>query len=299
MLIDSETLSHLSGGKPVADVPCPLCSSGCKTPSNRLRKVLRVYNKDDGFSTFKCQRCGASGYAHANRRPASRGSIYDEAVDVIAAFQQKPTIAPVKQETDQDRLKMIRSLWRRSVPARGTVVETYLRTRHCWVDSETVRCLPARGEYPPALVVPFGVPTEVEPGVLDIATADVHGIQLTKLKPDGSGKVDTEPKKITIGQCVGWPSVLAPPSDMMALTIAEGVEDALSNHIISGRGAWASGGADRMPPLADKVPSWIESATILVDGNDAGRRGSEGLARRLHARGVEVLMLPSGGVSVA
>lgn len=60
----------------------------------------------------------------------------------------------------------------------------------------------------------------------------------------------------------------------MALTVAEGVEDALSNHIASGRGAWAAGGADRMPHLAAKVPGYIESVTILVDDNDAGRRGS-------------------------
>jgi hypothetical protein len=90
--------------------------------------------------------------------------------------------------------------------------------------------------------------------------------------------------------------VLAPPSDMMALTIAEGVEDALSNHIASGRGAWAAGGANRMPALSSAVPSYIESVTILVDANDAGRRGSNELARRLHARGVEILMLSSGGV---
>jgi hypothetical protein len=300
MSIDHETLQHLSGGKPVADAPCPLCTVGCKAPSNRTRKVLRIWNEREGFATYKCQRCGESGYAHANNRPASRKSAYDEAADVIAAFQQKPVTAPVKQEPDKDRLKMLRSLWRRSVPARGTIVETYLRTRHCWVDSETVRFLPARGDHSPALIVPFGIPTEPEPGVLDIETADVHGIQLTKLKPDGSGKADVEePKKMTLGQCVGYPIVLAPPSDMMALTIAEGVEDALSNHIISGRGAWASGGADRMPPLANRVPAYIESVTILVDDNDAGRRGSEGLARRLHARGVEVLMLPSGGVNVA
>jgi hypothetical protein len=158
-----------------------------------------------------------------------------------------------------------------------------------------VQFLPARGEHPPAMIVPFGIPTEVEPGVLDISTADIHGVQLTRLKADGSGKADVEPKKITLGQCVGQPIVLAPPSDMMALTIAEGVEDARSNHLVSRRGAWAAGGANRMPALADAVPSFIESATILVDDNEAGRRGSRELARRLHARGVEVLLLPSGG----
>jgi hypothetical protein len=298
MSIDFETLSHLSRGQAVADAPCPLCSTGCKTPSNRLRKVLRIYNKEDGFATYSCARCGEHGYAHAHNRPSSRKSVFDEAADVIAAFKT-PTIAPVKQQPDQDKLRRARRLWRQSLPARGTIAETYLRTRRCWVDSETVRFLPARDEYPPALIVPFGIPTEPEPGVLDMATTDIHGIQLTKLKPDGSGKADVEPKKITLGQCVGYPIVLAPPSDMTALTIAEGVEDALSNHLVSGRGAWCAGGASRLPHLADRVPAYIESVTVLVDDNDAGRRGSEGLTRRLHARGMEVLMLPSGGANVA
>ena len=162
--------------------------------------------------------------------------------------------------------------------------------------SETIQFLPARGGHLPAMLVPFGIPTEPAPGMLDISSADIRGVQLTKLKPDGSGKAAVEPNKITLGRCAGYPIVLVPPSDIMALTIAEGVEDALSSHIVSGRGAWAAGGAGRMPDLADKVPSYIESVTILVDDNDAGRRGSQELARRLHARGVEVLLLPSGGV---
>jgi Toprim domain len=297
MLIDFQTLQDLSGGKAMADAPCPLCCASCKTPSNRNRKVLRIFNKDDGFATYTCARCGEKGFAHAGNRSASRKSADKVVADVIAAFQQKPLAAPTKPEPDNDKLRMLRSLWRRSVPAQGTVVETYLRSRRCWKSTETVRYLPPRGEHPPALIVPFGLPTEPEPGVLDIATADIHGIQLTKLKADGSGKADVEPKKMTLGQCVGWPIVLAAPNDLLGLTIAEGVEDALSNHLVSGRGAWAAGGANRMPALADRVPSYVESVTILVDDNDAGRRGSEDLARRLHARGVEVLMLPSGGGS--
>jgi hypothetical protein len=287
-MIDFQVLQDLSGGKAIADAPCPLCSAGCKTASNRTRKVLRIWTQADGFATFKCQRCGESGYAHGNRLARGR----DDIADIVAAFNKPQAVVPSKQPApDKDRLVMVRSLWRRSVPARSTIVEAYLRARKCWVDSETVRYLPPRGDHAPASIVPFGMPTEIEPGVLDIATANVYGVQLTKLKPDGSGKAPVQPNKITLGQCVGWPIVLVPPSDMMALTIAEGVEDALSSYIVSGRGAWAAGGAGRMPALADKVPDYIDSVTILVDNNDAGRRGSEELARRLHARGIEVLML--------
>jgi Toprim domain len=292
-MLDFQTLQDLSKGAAKADVACPLCASGCKTPSNRHRKVLRIWNHDDGFATFKCQRCAESGYAHDGNRSSKKTDPIDE---IVAAFKPN-VVVPFKQsEPDTSKTDMARVLWRRSMPARGTIVETYLRKRECYVDSQTVHFLPARGERPPGLIVPFGIPTEPEPGVLDISTANIFGVQITKLKPDGSGKAELEPNKITLGRCVGYPIVLVPPSDSMALTIAEGVEDALSIHLASGRGAWAAGGAGRMPDLADKVPDYVQSVTILVDDNDAGRRGSNGLARRLHARGIEVSLLNSGGI---
>jgi hypothetical protein len=84
--------------------------------------------------------------------------------------------------------------------------------------------------------------------------------------------------------------VLAPPNDLLALTIAEGIEDALADHQISGAGAWAAASAGRMPVLAALVPSYIECVTILVDDNDAGRGCSLALAAALHARDIEVLL---------
>jgi hypothetical protein len=208
--IDFETLFSLSKGAPQIDVPCPLCGHACKAAHNRVRPVLRIWNQDDGFATYKCQRCGESGYAHKGRAGTYK-SAYEQAIGIAATFKS-PSVVPFKQpEPDADKLTMLRRLWRRSIPARGTIVETYLRNRKCWVDTETVRFLPPRGEHFPAMLVPFGIPSEPEPGILDITSAEVHGVQLTKLKSDGSGKADVETKKLTLGQCVGYPIVLAPP----------------------------------------------------------------------------------------
>jgi hypothetical protein len=265
-------LSHLSGGRSGVQAVCPLCAPHRK-PGHRKLETLKIWVRDGGFATYSCAHCGAHGYAHDPSTRKSGGRDW-RSLDFYRPLAI-PTTTPNPAEPEPDKGDLARMLWRRTRPAAGTIVETYLRTRCCFVDTPTVRFLPARGEHPPALIVPFGMPSELEPGILAIAGDDVRGVQLTKLRPDGSGKADIEPKKMTLGKCLGAPIVLAPPNDLLALVIAEGVEDALTAHIASGCGAWAAGGASRLPHLADSVPDWIESITILVDNNDAGHRGSE------------------------
>jgi Toprim domain len=117
--------------------------------------------------------------------------------------------------------------------------------------------------------------------------AAVMGVQLTRLLPDGADRERGDDAKITIGHCLGAPIIVAPPTDLLALTIAEGIEDALSAHLVTGAGAWAAGGAGRMAALAEAVPTYIDCVTILIDGNEDGRRGAMALVDRLHARGFD------------
>jgi hypothetical protein len=132
---------------------------------------------------------------------------------------------------------------------------------------------------------------EVEPGVIAIADNVIRGVHVTRLLSDGSDRERGEGAKITIGTGFIAPIVLAPPNDLMGHSIAEGIEKALAVHAATGLGAWASGGASRLPSLADLVPtSCVECVTIIVDDNDVGRQRSAELARRLTTLGFEVLM---------
>jgi hypothetical protein len=135
------------------------------------------------------------------------------------------------------------------------------------------------------------LPIEPEPGVLDIAADAVRGVQLTLLRPDGSGKAKAIPNKLTIGTCSGVPMVLAAPNDLLGLAVAEGAEEALTVHQLTGLGVWASGGASRLPALADTVPDYIDTVRVMVDADDAGRRGAHELARRLRARNFHVELI--------
>ena len=284
---DLRTIDYLTGGKlGVHDVPCPLCSPTRK-PTNRRKRVLRIWRLDPDFASYHCAHCLADGYARDG--DAARP-------DPVALESARRAAAERDRAATAERLGKARWLWSRRRPFVGTIAERYLREARCYPGPlpATLGFLPARGEHGPALIAAFGLPTEPEPGLLAIAEAAVRGVHLTRLASDGSGKAGTERDKIMIGKSRGWPIVLAPPNDLLGLAIAEGVEDALCGHEATGLGAWAAGAASRLPALADAIPSYIESVTILVDDDDAGRRHAGDLAERLRGRVREVRLAQFG-----
>jgi hypothetical protein len=192
-------------------------------------------------------------------------------------------------------------LWSQGKPIAGTIVETYLRSVRGYggLLPGTLRFLPARGNHGPAMIAPFGLPSEPEPGWLAIAADDVMAVHITRLRADGLGKAGTGTDKIMIGRSLGSPIVLAPPNDLLGMAITEGIEDALSVHEATGLGAWAAGSASRMPAIADAIPGYIESVTVVADDDAAGRRHATELARRLVAREIDTRITLPGVWKVA
>ena len=146
------------------------------------------------------------------------------------------------------------------------------------------------------MIAAFGMAYEPEPGLLEIADAQLRGVHITRLAPDGSGKAGTDRDKIMIGSSTSYPIVLAPPNDLLGMVITEGIEDALSLHQATGLGAWAAGAASRLPALADTLPKYIESITILAHDDRAGMHGARALANKLTRRGgIEVRLYSPRG----
>jgi hypothetical protein len=111
--------------------------------------------------------------------------------------------------------------------------------------------LPSRGpEQHPAMIAAFALPGEIEPGVLG-EPPNVEAVHLTLLRRDGSGKAKVEPPKLFVGSPGNLPITLAPPNDLLALAITEGIEDGLTAHQVTGLGAWAAGSAGRMKRCLD------------------------------------------------
>jgi hypothetical protein len=195
----------------------------------------------------------------------------------------------------EERRRIARLLWARSLPGKGSLAEKYLRSRGIVLERwpATLRFLSANPpDHPwPAMIGAFGLASEPEPGILAIAAHDVVGVQLTHLRPDGDGKAPIEPEKRTIGRGHRMPIQLAPMSDSLGLVVAEGIEDALSVHVETGLGAWAAGGAGRLAALADVVPSHVDTVTVIADDDDAGRKGAGTLAAALRARCIDAATL--------
>jgi hypothetical protein len=221
------------------------------------------------------------------------------AADVVGGAVIKPQpmnnkaaseTTPEQYQRDQHRKASY--LWSQRRPITGSVAEYYLREARgitCPLPA-TLEYLPSsKPEHHPALIAAFSLVEEPEPGLL-AAPANVQAVHLILLRPDGSAKAGTkpEPNKITVASPGCAPIVLAPANDLLGLAITEGIEDALTVHQATGLGAWAAATANRMPTLADAVPSYIECATIYAHDDEAGQDHAGELAERLSARGVEV-----------
>ena len=107
-----------------------------------------------------------------------------------AAIQQKRTPRNGARAT-------CREMALEQIGASGAIVKTYLRSREIELAPwpQTIRFLPASPpKHPyPAMIAPYGLPDEPEPGVYVMPPDRVQGVHLTYLKHDGSGKAPVAP----------------------------------------------------------------------------------------------------------
>jgi len=144
----------------------------------------------------------------------------------------QPKEAPSEKD-ESKRTKAALCLWRASVPATGTLVETYLRTRGLQLPPpQTLR-------FHKSLKHPTG---GIWPAMISLVThgKDDHRIAIhrTFLARDGSGKVPVSPQKMMLGPCRGGAVRLGEAGE--ALMVGEGIETCLAASLATGRPAWAA-----------------------------------------------------------
>ena len=283
--LDFETIDRLSHGKiGTFDVPCPLCAPLRHKPTSQRKPVLRIWRSEQGFATFHCARCGAHGHVRDG---------YCVRFDPVAHAVARRGAAERDRVAVAEQLAKARWLWSQRRSMDGSLAETYLREARGYKGPlpATLGFLRARGNHGAAMIAAFGLADEPEPGQLIIADRAVHGVHITRLASDGSGKAGSHADKIMIGKSAGFPIVLAPANDLLGIAVTEGIEDALSVHETTGLGAWAAGSASRLPLLAPAIPVYVETVTIIMDDDIDGRRHGGELAARLSDRKVDVRLV--------
>ncbi|WP_210526611.1 DUF7146 domain-containing protein [Rubellimicrobium arenae] len=184
----------------------------------------------------------------------------------------------------QRRAAQALAAWQEAGPITGTPAETYLRARG-------ITCaLPPSLRFHPEAWHPSA--RRWPAMVALVEGGDGPAVHRTYLRPDGSGKADVEPTKAMLGSVRGGAVRLA--GGPGPLVVAEGIETALS--LASGllRGpatVWAALSASGFTSL--RLPPEPGELIVAMDGDQAGQKAGDYLARHAARLGWSVSLLPA------
>jgi putative DNA primase/helicase len=178
------------------------------------------------------------------------------------------------------------NIWRNSVAASGTLVETYLQARAITIPP------PASLRFHAALAhKPSG---KMFPTMVALVTCDkeILGIHRTYLKPDGCGKADIETPKMLLVSCKGGAVRLGPVAETVRIT--EGIETALSVMQFVGGSVWAAISQGGMRDIV--LPPEVKQVILCADGDEVGIQAATDAYRRfrIEGRSVRIARPPRG-----
>lgn len=231
---------------------------------------------------FHCFGCGAHGdVLDYVARLHSIGMV--EAARLLCAGDLPtvalPALPPVGRA---GRTSEALAIWRKTVPATGTLAESYLASR---------------GIYgpPPADIrfswLPYGRSTPLPclvALVRDVTGAKI-GLQRIYLRSDGRGKADLPKPKLSLGKVAGGAIRLGDLDGRGTVTVCEGPEDGLTLLDVLGPPVWVAAGASMLPAM--QFPAEVRSVVIGADNDDAGQAASSKAAQAFAARGLMVRVI--------
>jgi len=189
-----------------------------------------------------------------------------------------------RDDHDRKRLNQARDLWSRALPAKGSLVERYLRSRCITIaPPRSFRFSPSLDHHATGTKWPAMIASIVD------RSGTVVAVQRAYLGLDGRGKAPVTPNKMTLGAMGNGAVRFGEPSDIIGL--AEGVETALSAKQTYSLPLWAVLGCARFESVA--IPSQVRSVIIFADRGDAGWKAAESAADRFKHEGRECeIVLP-------
>jgi DNA primase len=178
---------------------------------------------------------------------------------------------------DGDTVERAIATWRGGQPVRGTLAERYLRSRGLTLAiPDSIRFTRLRygkrGREHPCLIAAVASPDN-----------RLCGIQRTYLNADGTGKLDVEKPKLSLGRVKGGAIRLAPAA--RSIIVCEGLEDGLTLMQELGRTVWVGAGAGFLPAM--QFPLGTEAVAIGGDADEAGHREACKAADAYAQRGIK------------
>lgn len=230
--------------------------------------------------------CPACGYASGLRLSEKDGralwwcaSCHDRgALSAAVLGQAEPASprAPGPGHAAPDRRAAALALWDDALPAEGSPVEAYLRSRGLGLPPAP----PLR--YLRAAKHPTGARAPAMLALVQDGSGRPAAIHRTYLRPGGEGKAKLDPPRATLGPIAGGAVRLYPEAPR--LVVAEGLETALAAAILLRLPAWAALSAGN---LADALalPPAVQEVIIAADADAPGRNAARAAARRWRNEG--------------
>lgn len=250
--------------------PCPVCGG-----KDRFR-----FDDWQGDGMFVCNQCGAGDGLRLielyNRWDFNRTlQSVAQYMGILPGFAPRMPQKPVQQEPekpDDKKRRNIQRLWRSSVPAKaGDLVDNYLRSRGIVLDvlPEVLRLSPSTWcklgdddvQLIPAMVAR-----------VDNPKGELICVHRTYLSADGNGKAAIEkPKRLmpvaATGDIIGGAIRLFPACQTLGL--AEGIETALSAHMLTTLPVWATISAGGLASVV--LPPQVKHVVIFADNDRNGK----------------------------
>lgn len=224
-----------------------------------------------------------------DQRSVIAGLIVRGLWNVDQQFGSGPVVPGKRSAKVENRTRTVAALkmWASALPARGTLVETYLAARGITVPP------PARLKFMSAAKHPSGSRWPCMIALVTLGADDRPvAVHRTFLAADGSGKAPATPDKMMLGPCRGGAIRLASPSK--PLMIGEGIETSLAAMQATGYAAWAALSTSGLRTL--ELPRNVSDVIILADGDAPGEAAATAAASRWAGEGrrVRIARAPDG-----
>ena len=224
------------------------------------------------------------------QRTATLADTLDEARRFLSLPRPEPRepVTPAPSGSPE----AARRLFAMSKPIRGTIAETYLRTRgitdlrDCTSLRFHPRCYYRRGEDDPADAARHAWPALIA-AATDL-TGAITGVHRTWLDPSGQAKAPVSTQRRSMGLINGHGVRIGEVRGIVA--IGEGLETMLSLRVaLPGLPIVAAGSANHLDALL--LSEGLHRLYVAEDDDPAGRRATASVIARAEAAGIEAMRL--------